>query len=151
MSEMTGRIDTNEFSRKLGLTSTELMQHMQQMAKEGLLKKVGGGFALTNKARLVLKASSPVAWNMRFNFYTELDQPAGVSAGSVKEFRDLALKVNETSLEFHLYRGDFENWFSTAVSDSIFAAELAKIKKRNLKGEDLRKAIVNMLEARYSL
>src|SRR5512137_2329390 len=72
MNEMTGRIDTNEFSRKLGLTSAELMQHMQQMAKEGLLKKVGGGFALTNKARLILKASSPVTWNMRFNFYTEL-------------------------------------------------------------------------------
>lgn len=151
MSEMTARIDTNEFSRKLELTPTELMQHMQQMAKEGLLKKVSGGFALTEKAKIALKVSSPVSGNMRFNFYTALDQPMCVSAGSVKEFYDLALKVNEASLEFHLCRGDFENWFSAAVGDSVFAAELAKIKKRNLKGEDLRKAIVKGLEARYSL
>lgn len=151
MSEMTQRTDTNEFARKLDLAPAELMQHMQQMAKEGLLKKSGGGFGLTEKGRLALKAETPVDLNMRFHFYIAIDQPTGASAGSVKEFHDLALKVNTVSLEFHLCRGDFENWFSGAVGDPTFSAELAKTKKRNLTDEELRKTIAKALENRYSL
>jgi predicted transcriptional regulator len=151
MSEMTGRVDMNEFAKKMGLTSSQIMQHMQELAKEGFLKKVGGGFAITEKGKMALKAATPVPGNMRFNFYLAIGQPAGVSAGSVLEFHDLVLKVDLVSLEFHLGRGDFENWFRTAVVDAGFADELAKIKKTDLKGEDLRKAIAKAAEARYNL
>lgn len=151
MSEMTQRIDTNEFARKLELAPAELMQHMQQMAKEGLLRKAGGGFGLTDKGRLALKAEAPLAPNMRFHFYKAIDQPTGASAGSVKEFYDIVLETDVVSLEFHLCRGDFENWFSGAIGDASFSAELAKLKKRNLTDEDLRKTIVKALENRYSV
>ena len=151
MSEMTGRVDMNEFAKKMGLTSTQIMQHMQELAKEGFLKRVGGGFGITEKGKNTLKAVASVPGNMRFNFYTAIGQPTGVSAGTIKEFHDLALKANVASLEFHLYRGDFENWFRTAVGDAGFADELVKIKKTDLKGEDLRKAIAKAAEARYSL
>ena len=75
----------------------------------------------------------------------------GVSAGTVKEFHALVSKLNIVSIEFHLARGDFENWFRTAVGDAALADELAKIKKTELTGEDLRKAIVKALEVKYSL
>ncbi len=151
MSEMTGRVDMNEFAKKMGLTSSQIMQEMQELTKEGFLKKVGGGFAITTKGKTALKATSPVPWNMRFNFYTAIDQPTDMSAGSIKEFHDLALKVNSASLEFHMYRGDFENWFRNAAGDVGFADELAKIKKTSLKDEELRKAITKAADERYSL
>lgn len=149
MSEMTGRVDMNEFAKKMGLTSSQIIEEMQQLTKEGFLKKVGGGFALTEKGRIALKGSASVPWNMRFNFYTAIDQPTGVSAGSIKEFHDLSLKVNAASLEFHLYRDDFENWFKNAAGDAGFADEFVKIKKTGLKDEELRKAIAKATEARY--
>jgi hypothetical protein len=150
MSEMTGHVDMNEFAKKTGLPPGQILQHMQALAKEGFLKKVGAGFALTEKGKTALKAVTPVPWNMRFNFYFAIDQPTGVSAGSVKEFIDLASNVKTDSLEFHVSRGDFENWFRTAVVDAGFAEELARIKKKGLKGEELRKALIKAAEAKYS-
>lgn len=149
MSEMTERMDLKDFACKLGLSSEELTQHMTQMARSGLLKKSGGSILITEKGKLATKAITPVPTNMRFNFYTDIDQPTGASAETVKEFRDLALKVNACSLEFHLYRGDFENWFTAAIEDPAFAAELSKLKKRELKCEDLREALTKALETWY--
>ena len=151
MSEMTGRTDINEFAKKMGLTSNQIMLQMKVLAKEGSLKKVGGGFAITEKGKTAIKAHALVPWNMRFTFYLAIGQPTGVSAGSIKEFHELALKVNAASLEFHLGRGDFENWYRTAAGDAGFADELAKMKKTTLKGEELRKAIAQAAETRYSL
>jgi DNA-binding MarR family transcriptional regulator len=149
MNEMTGHIDGKDFAKKTGLTASQIAEHMQVLAKDGFLKRVGAGYSLTEKGKAALKAASPVAWNMRFNFYTGIGQPTGVSAGSVKEFRDLASSVNSVSLEFHLYRGDFENWVRSAVGDAAFADELAKIRKTELKGEELRKSLLKAAEERY--
>ncbi len=151
MNEMTGHIDGKDFAKKTGLTASQIAEHMQTLAKEGFLKRVGAGYSLTEKGKAAVKATSPVSWNMRFNFYVGIGQPTGVSAGSVNEFLDLASSINSVSLEFHIYRGDFENWFRSAVGDPTFADELAKIRKTELKGEDLRKAISKAAEERYNL
>jgi DNA-binding Lrp family transcriptional regulator len=151
MSEMTSRIDLNEFAKNLGLTSSQVMQDMQALTKDGFLKKAGGGFGITEKGKTALKTVAPIAGNLSFSFYLAVDKPTGMSAGSIKEFFDVILKVAADSLEFHLYRGDFENWFKTAVSDASFSEELTNIKKMDLKGEELRKAIAKALELRYSL
>ena len=151
MNEMTGHVDMNEFAKKTGLTSNSIVQHMQELAKEGFLKKVGSGFSITDKGKRTLKAVAPLPANMRFNFYVAVGQPTSLSAGSVKEFHDLALKVNLTSLEFHVGRGDFENWFGTAVGDAGLADEFAKMKKKGLMGEDLKEAIVKAVDSKYPL
>ncbi len=151
MNEMTGHVDIKDFAKKTGLTASQIAEHMQALAKEGFLRRVGAGYSLTDKGKTAIKAASPVAWNMRFNFYIGIGQPTGVSAGSVKEFHDLASSVNSVSLEFHLYRGDFENWFRSTVGDTTFADELVKIGKTEVKGEDLRKAIAKAIEERYDL
>ena len=151
MSEMTTRIDMNEFAHKMGLTPNEMLQDMQNLAKKGFLKKIGGGYALTEKGKTALRAFTPVPENLRFQFYTSLGSPTGVSAGNVKEFHDAALKVDSASLEFHLYRGDFENWFKTAINDEAFADELSTIKKTDPKGEELKKAIAKATSLKYSL
>jgi len=151
MSEMTARTDMNDFANKMGLTPNQILLDMQELAKEGVLKKIGGGYALTEKGKTALRAFMSVPENMRFQFYAGLDHPTGLSAGSVKEFRDAALKVDATSLEFHLYRGDFETWFRTAVNDEAFADELTTIRKTDLKGEELKKAIAKATNLKYNL
>jgi DNA-binding Lrp family transcriptional regulator len=151
MSEMTARTDMNEFANKMGLTPNEILKDMQELAKEGFLKKIGGGYALTEKGKTALRAFTPVQENMRFQFYTGLGHSTGLSAGNVIEFRDAALKVDVTSLEFHLYRGDFETWFRTAINDEAFADELTTIRKTDLRGEELKKAIAKATNLKYNL
>ena len=151
MSEMTVRTDMNEFALKMGLTPNQTLQDMQDLAKEGFLEKTGGVYALTEKGKTTLRAATSVPENMKFQFFTSLEHPTGLSAGSIKEFHDAALKVDFTSLEFHLYRGDFEKWFRTAINDEAFADELITIKKTDLKGEELKKAIAKATNLKYSL
>jgi predicted transcriptional regulator len=151
MNEMTKRTDTNAFAQKVGLTSAQLMHHMHELVKPGYLKKVGeGGFAITEKGKKILKAITPLQHDLKFHFYITVGQPTNLYAISVKEFRDHVIKVDEASVEFHVYRGDFENWFHTAVGDKAFAEELAKLKKKNLHGEELRKALAKAIEAEFS-
>ncbi len=150
MTEMTGHVDMNDFAAKTGLSSGQIVQNMQALAKDGYLKKVSGGFTITEKGKIVIKASTQLPANLRFNFYYAIGQPTGASAGSVAEFHDLAGKVNAASLEFHIGRGDFENWFRFAIGDTATAAAFAKMKEANLKCDDLRKEIVKTLAAKYA-
>ena len=149
MSEMTAKTDTNAFAQKMDLTSAQLVHHMQDLVKEGYLKRVGEGFAISEKGKKVLKSIKPLPENLNFHFYLALGEPINLHAASVREFRDHALAVNAVSLEFHFYRSDFENWFQNAVVDAAFVEELSKLKKKDLRGEDLRKALVKALEAEF--
>jgi predicted transcriptional regulator len=149
MNEITGRMDMTEFAKKTDLTPNQIVGHMQQLAKDGFLRKVGGGYAITEKGRGVLKALEPVPEGMKFQFYAALGQPLNVSAGSIKEFCELTSTVDAASLEFHVGRGDFESWLRTAAGDAGFADALAKIQGSNLKGEELRAAIVKAAEEKH--
>jgi predicted transcriptional regulator len=151
MSEVTSRMDMNEFAHKTGLTPTQTVEYMQQLAKEGYLRKVGGGYTITEKGKTALKAVAPLPENMRFQFYVALNHSTALSAGNVKEFSEAVASVDAVSLEFHVGRGDFETWFKEAVKDPAFAAELAKIAKTELKDEELRQALLKALQLRYSL
>jgi predicted transcriptional regulator len=151
MSEITSRIDLNEFAKKVGLTSTEILVQMQELARQGYLRRAGGGFTITDKGKDALKPYRNVASEKQFQFYMALDQPTGLSVGSIAEFCEVTAKVDVASLEFHLSRGDFENWFQDAAQEPVFAAELVKIKASNLTGEDLRNAILKAATTRYSL
>jgi len=46
--------------------------------------------------------------------------------------------VNVKSVEFHLYRGDFEKWISEVLQDEELAEEVRKLQRFNLTGEVLR-------------
>jgi hypothetical protein len=72
-----------------------------------------------------------------------------LQAKTIKDFYEIVQQVDVACLEFHFYRGDFENWIRTACDDAAFADELANMKKAQLKGEDLRKEITKAAEARY--
>ena len=149
MSEVTGRLDLNEFARMVELTPNQTIAHMQGLLKANFLKKMGGGYGITDAGRAVLKAFSPVPAGMEFHFYLEIGQPTSFAATSLIDFYEIVKQVNACSLDFHLYRGDFEKWVRTALNETEFAEDLASMKKATLTGENLRAEIVKVAEARY--
>jgi hypothetical protein len=73
-----------------------------------------------------------------FYFFTSIGNYTGTSAASLKEFMEKINEVNAKSLEFHLYRGDFEKWVSEALEDAWLAGEIRRLQKFGLAGEALR-------------
>jgi len=149
MSEVTGRLDLNEFARMVELTPNQTMKHMQELLKADFVRKIGGGYGITETSRAILKALTPVPTGMEFHFYRTIGQPTSFAAKSLVDFYEIVKQITADSLEFHLYRGDFENWIRTALNDTAFAEDLANLKNAKLTGENLRKEIIQAAEARY--
>ena len=55
------------------------------------------------------------------------------------------------SLEFHLYRGDFENWLKDACREPEFAQDVSVAKDSDLEGEELRAELLKVLDAKYGI
>ena len=149
--EATSRMDLNMFAQKVNLTSAQTISLIQELAKEGFLQKVGGGYGVTQKGKAALKAFQPVPKDTGFRFYYGLDQPSDFSAESLEQFYRLIQQISAESLEFHVYRGDFENWLKEACKDPELASDFEGVKAADLKGEELRKELLKMLDARYGI
>jgi hypothetical protein len=73
-----------------------------------------------------------------FYFFSSIGNYTGTSAASLKEFMEKINDVNVKSLEFHLYRTDFEKWVSEVLEDAWLAGEIRRLQKFGLAGEALR-------------
>ena len=149
MSEVTSRTDMNSFAQMVGLNPSQTVERMQDLAKSGFIRKVGAGYGITEKGKAILKAITPVPKDTAFHFYTGFGQPTGFSAESLKDFYEIVKRVDTESLDFHLYRGDFENWIRNALKDLVLTDELISLKKETLKGEELRQRILMSIAKRY--
>ena len=76
-----------------------------------------------------------------FYFFTSIGNYTGVSAASLKEFVEKVNEVDMKSLEFHLYRGDFEKWLDEVLEDARLAEEVKKLRRTNLAGESMRNVL----------
>lgn len=88
---------------------------------------------------------------MGFYFYNGLNQPTDYKAWSLAEFYELVKQVSLDSLEFHLYRGDFENWLKDACKETEFAAQVREVKSEDVKGQELRDRLLKVLNAKYGI
>jgi len=73
-----------------------------------------------------------------FYFFTSIGNYTGLSASSLREFTERIGEINVKSLEFHLYRGDFERWIAEVLEDNELAGEIRRLQKSNLMGDALR-------------
>jgi hypothetical protein len=89
--------------------------------------------------------------NEAFYFFTSIGNYTGEAATSLKEFLDKIREVEVKSLEFHLYRGDFEKWVTETLEDNELAEELENLQKRNLPGDDLRDQLILVISKHYEL
>jgi len=76
-----------------------------------------------------------------FYFFTSVGNYTGQSAMSLEEFANKIREVETTSLEFHLYRGDFEKWTAEVLEDSELTEKISDLK--NL--EPVRSALRDQL------
>ena len=92
-----------------------------------------------------------VTANEPFLFYRGIgdENYTGVMAWSLKGMVNALKKVELKSLEFHCKRGDFENWARHSLRDEGLAEELKRVRLANLKGQELRKALIVAFQTRF--
>ena len=73
-----------------------------------------------------------------FYFYSSIGNYTGHKAHSLKEFEQAFFKVNQTSLEFHLFREDFEKWIRFSLKEEALAKKVEALRKQNIRGKLLR-------------
>lgn len=151
MSEATNRMDLNMFAQAVNLSPDQAMAEVQELAKKGFLRKVGKGYGLTVKGKNLLQVFQFVSSEMSFQFYEAVDKPLGFTARSIEEFYKSIKQVCSDSLEFHLHRGDFERWLSDVCGDKKLAQEIAALKTAELKSEELRIALLKIIDAKYGM
>ncbi len=66
----------------------------------------------------------------------------GYSVVSLEEFGLTIKEVETTSLEFHLYRGDFEKWVDEVLGDKILTRRINAVKILELVGNSLRDQLI---------
>jgi alpha-amylase len=66
----------------------------------------------------------------------------GLTAWSLKGFSKALQNSSLESLLFHSCNGDFEKWAKLSLRDDALAKKFGKVRLSKLKGEDLRKALI---------
>jgi hypothetical protein len=83
-----------------------------------------------------------------FYFSRAFNKYTGQKANSLEEFLQKIKEVDAKSLEFHLYRKDFEKWIEFTLGDFRLAVGLKFLREQKLIGEDLRKRFSLLISKR---
>jgi hypothetical protein len=70
-----------------------------------------------------------------FYFYKALDIYTGEKANSIKEFLQKIKGIDAESLEFHLYREDFEKWMASTIGDADLAGRIKALRVQKITAE----------------
>lgn len=92
---------------------------------------------------------APLPEPKRFYFHDGSGRYLGRAAASLWEFRETLSELSAGSLQYHLRRGDFERWLQDVLRDGELARRVRKIGNRDLQGETLRQALLEVVSDRY--
>ncbi|MDG7000620.1 MAG: hypothetical protein JRN15_16110 [Nitrososphaerota archaeon] len=98
---------------------------------------------------LATKLISRVPTENGFYFYNSFGNPTGVVACSFGEFCDHLRSSSPESVQFHISRGDFENWIRF-LGDEELANKIGKLRSGNLPKEEQAHAIVSAIQERHN-
>lgn len=73
-----------------------------------------------------------------FYFFTSIGNYTGQSASSLEEFLQKIKDVDIKSLEFHLFREDFEKWIAQTLGDDRLSGEIKILRAQKVVGNTLR-------------
>jgi len=85
-----------------------------------------------------------------FYFFSSIGNYIGQSAASLGEFLEKIKEVDSRSLEFHLYRGDFEKWIDEVLGDAGLAKTIKELRHQKLVGDHLKDQLQLAILKRYS-
>jgi len=83
-----------------------------------------------------------------FYFFTSIGNYTGQSAASLDEFLQKIKDVNIKSLEFHLYREDFEKWIAQTLGDAKLAEDIKGLRNMKVVGNALRDRLYFLVSRR---
>jgi hypothetical protein len=84
-----------------------------------------------------------------FYFFTSVGNYTGESASSFEAFLERIKETDIKSLQFHLYRGDFEKWIAETLEDNELAEEIRNLQSLKPAGDTLRNQLVLIVSKRY--
>src|SRR3989304_4842589 len=82
MNEVTSRMDLNAFAQMVGLNPTQTIEHVKELVNAGLVRKVGGGYGITERGKVILNAIPPSQKSRAGRLSTAVGPPTGFSAES---------------------------------------------------------------------
>jgi len=151
-----------DIAKEAGLGFAPVMMHILGLAKMGHVEMPEKGFYfITESGKKVLclpemsreKADEILTclpMERSFHFYAGIGKPLNVHASSLSDFCEKIQKVDMSSIEFHINRGDFEAWFN-ALGDAELARKTLLVREEKIAGEDLRKKLYEIVKNRCDL
>jgi hypothetical protein len=73
-----------------------------------------------------------------FYFFTSIGNYTGQLSSSLEEFAQKIKDIDIRSLEFHLFREDFEKWIAQTLGDKKLAEEIRILRSQEVAGNTLR-------------
>ncbi|HVP15831.1 MAG TPA: hypothetical protein VMT42_00485 [candidate division Zixibacteria bacterium] len=148
-----------DIAKEAGLDFAPVMMHILGLAKMGHLEMPEKGiYVITESGKKVLglpeiskeKAAEILMYlpmEKSFHFYADIGKPLNVHATSLSDFSDKIQKVDLSSIEFHVNRGDFEAWFAE-LGDAELARKTLLVREEKIAGEDLRNKLHEIVKNR---
>ncbi len=137
-----------------------VMMHLLGLQRMGFISSPQKGlYVITAQGKRILgipettkeKAADILVYaphDRAFHFYATVDKPLSMHAHNLRDFAVKIEKADPASVEFHIKRGDFEAWFR-GLGDEELAKKMALLRQQNLKGEELRELLHEIVEHRY--
>lgn len=82
-----------------------------------------------------------------FYFYRAIAAPTGAAARNLPDFLGVLNSIDIASIQFHVGRGDFENWIKM-LGDETLAKQISGLREKRLRGEQLRLRLVDTVKSR---
>jgi hypothetical protein len=137
-----------------------VMMHLLGLQKMGYVSSPEKGlYRITTAGKKALgipeitkeKAAAILAYaphDKAFHFYATVGKPLSLHAHNLRDFATKIDKADPISIDFHLKRGDFENWFK-GLGDEELVKKTALLKKRNLTDNQTREQFHGIVDKRY--
>ena len=136
---------------KSGLSRGKVLGNLPRLVIDGLVDKSGRHYIPTKKGRAIIARHESVSENKGFHFYFKENVPSGLVARSLQGFYEIIEEIDVSSLEYHIQRGDFENWIRDVLHDEELASNIAKLKREEVPREALRERLYRLVERRFEI
>lgn len=148
-----------QVAKEIGKEFPSVMMHIIGLSRMGYVTSPETGeYTITRRGKKALGLPEINGDNARailkqmphdksFHFYASVAKPLNLNAHSLQDFRDMILKVNADSINFHMSRGDFEAWFA-GLGDMELAKKTALLKEKKMVGEELLRKLHKIVENR---
>jgi hypothetical protein len=123
--------------------------YLEDLENLGYVEKIGPKYSITDEGKTFYRIIRQIPEGMEFQFYTDINKHTGLSARSIKDFIEFIWIIDEEALKFHLYRGDFEQWFINIFNEKDLADDIVKINKKETDSEVIRKKLLSILEKKF--